>query len=79
MKIKSISVGGFKNLERSTLHLDSITAIISPNNYGKSNLLEAIDFGVDFLTSPPKDRKIMMKWIRGIPINKTIENEEFFF
>ena len=21
----------------------------------------------------------MMKWIRGIPINKTIENDEFFF
>ena len=79
MKIKSISVGGFKNLKRSTMQLDNITAVISPNNYGKSNLLEAIDFGVDFLSSNSKDRKIMMKWIRGIPINKTIENDEFFF
>lgn len=79
MKIKSISVGGFKNLKRSTLQLENITAIISPNNYGKSNLLEAIDFGVDFLTSNSKDRKAMMKWVRGIPINKSLENEEFFF
>ena len=79
MKIKSISVGGFKNLKRSTMHLENITAVISPNNYGKSNLLEAIDFGVDFLSSNSKDRKTMMKWIRGIPINKTIENDEFFF
>lgn len=79
MKIKSISVGGFKNLKCSTMQLDNITAVISPNNYGKSNLLEAIDFGVDFLSSNSKDRKTMMKWIRGIPINKTIENEEFFF
>ena len=79
MKIKSVSVGGFKNLKRSTIQLENITAIISPNNYGKSNLLEAIDFGVDFLSSNPKDRKSMMKWMRGIPINKTIENEEFFF
>lgn len=79
MKIKSISVGGFKNLKRSTIQLNNITAIISPNNYGKSNLLEAIDFGVDFLSSNSKDRKNMMKWIRGIPINKTIENDEFFF
>ena len=79
MKIKSISVGGFKNLKRSTIQLENITAVISPNNYGKSNLLEAIDFGVDFLSSNSKDRKTMMKWIRGIPINKTIENDEFFF
>ncbi len=79
MKIKSISVGGFKNLKHSTIQLNNITAVISPNNYGKSNLLEAIDFGVDFLSSNSKDRKNMMKWIRGIPINKTIENDEFFF
>jgi len=79
MKIKSISVGGFKNLKRSTIQLENITAIISPNNYGKSNLLEAIDFGVDFLSSNSKDRKSMMKWIRGIPINKSIENDEYFF
>lgn len=79
MKIKTISVGGFKNLERSTIQLDNITAIISPNNYGKSNLLEAIDFGVDFLSANSKDRKNMMRWIRGIPINKAVENDEFFF
>ncbi len=79
MRIKSVSVGGFKNLKRSTIQLENIAAVISPNNYGKSNLLEAIDFGVDFLSSNPKDRKTMMKWIRGIPINKTIENDEFTF
>lgn len=79
MKIKTISVGGFKNLERSTIQLDNITAIISPNNYGKSNLLEAIDFGVDFLSANSKERKNMMRWIRGIPINKAVENDEFFF
>lgn len=79
MKMKSISVGGFKNLKHSTIQLENITAIISPNNYGKSNLLEAIDFGVDFLSSNSKGRKIMMKWIRGIPINNIIENDEFFF
>ena len=71
MKIKSVTVGGFKNLKRSTILLENITAIISPNNYGKSNLLEAIDFGVDFISSNPKGRKNMMKWIRGIPINKS--------
>ena len=79
MKIKSVTVGGFKNLKRSTVQLENITAIISPNNYGKSNFLEAIDFGVDFISSNPKGRKTMMKWIRGIPINKSIQNDEFYF
>ena len=38
MKINSITVGGFKNLNTTKLELDNICAIISPNNYGKSNL-----------------------------------------
>lgn len=79
MKLKSVTISGFKNLKTTRLSLDSITAIISPNNYGKSNLLEAIDFGVDFLLSNPKERRAMMRWIRGIPINKSIENDEYHF
>ena len=75
MKIKSITVGGFKNLKQTKLLLSSITPIISTNNYGKSNLLEAIDFGTDFLSFNPKDRKRLMGWVRGIPINKSVANE----
>ncbi len=78
MKIKKVSVSGFKNLKRTELALDSIVAIVSPNNYGKSNLLEAIDFGVDFLYANSKDRKNMMQWVRGIPINKSMDDEFFF-
>ena len=54
MKINSITVGGFKNLNTTKLELDNICAIISPNNYGKSNLLEAIDFGFDFIQKRKK-------------------------
>ena len=79
MKLKSVAVGGFKNLKKTRLSLDSITAVISPNNYGKSNLLEAIDFGIEFLSSNARTRAAMMRWSRGIPINKTMENDEFFF
>lgn len=49
MKLKSITVGGFKNIARTKLLLDRVIAVVSPNNYGKSNLLEAIDFGTDFI------------------------------
>ncbi|MBQ7265344.1 MAG: AAA family ATPase [Firmicutes bacterium] len=79
MKIKSITVSGFKNLRKTTIELSNITAIVSPNNYGKSNLLEAIDFGVDFISANERNRKVMMKWIKGIPINMALENEDFYF
>ena len=79
MKIKSVTVGGYKNLERSTILFSGIAAIISPNNYGKSNLLEAIDFGTDFILANSKERKQMMRWIRGIPINRANDKDEFYF
>lgn len=79
MKLKSVTVGGFKNLMKTTIELSNITAIVSPNNYGKSNLLEAIDFGVDFISENEKDRKTMMRWIKGIPINRILANEDFYF
>ncbi len=79
MKIKSVTVGGFKNLDKTKLLLDNITAIISPNNYGKSNLLEAIDFGCEFLSLNSRERKAMMRWPRAIPINRKLANSVFTF
>ena len=79
MKINSITVGGFKNLNTTKLELDNICAIISPNNYGKSNLLEAIDFGFDFIHESRKGRKSMMGWVRGIPLCLALENSEYRF
>ena len=79
MKLKSITVGGFKNIARTKLLLDRVIAVVSPNNYGKSNLLEAIDFGTDFITASPKQRQLMMGWVRGIPINSYLANEDFTF
>lgn len=79
MKIKSITVSGFKNLKKTRVSLDGITAIISINNYGKSNLLEAIDFGCDFIFQNPRERKTMMRWSRAIPINKKLADNQFFF
>ena len=57
MKINSITVAGFKNIKKTKLELDSICALISANNYGKSNLMEAIDFGFDFIHESRKVRK----------------------
>ena len=43
MKLLSVSVSGFRNIAKTTIELGGISAIVSPNNYGKSNLLRAID------------------------------------
>lgn len=79
MRIISITVSGFKNLKTTRLELDNICAIVSPNNYGKSNLIEAIDFGFDFIHESRKNRKNMMSWIKGVPLCSTMENEEYYF
>lgn len=79
MKIQSIKVSGFKNVQDSKLELNNIIAVVSPNNYGKSNLLEAIRFAIEFISAPEKTRRYMMSWSKGIPICKSLENENFTF
>lgn len=79
MNIQRITVGGFKNIAPTEIELDKMVAIVSHNNYGKSNLLEAIAFATEFINSSSKDRKNMMKWVRGIPLVKELENHPFSF
>ena len=79
MNIKSITIGGFKNIASTKIALDKIVVLVSPNNYGKSNLIEAINFGVDFLTAGKKNRKAMMKWLKGIPLVSSLAQEDFRF
>lgn len=81
MKIIEIACGGFKNLGNTTINFteNQITAVIAPNNFGKSNLLECLNFAIDFILAPSRDRKKMMGFIPAIPINKSLENENFKF
>jgi predicted ATPase len=79
VKINSITIGGFKNVKKTRLELDSICALISTNNYGKSNLMEAIDFGFDFIHESRKGRKNMMSWIKGIPLCTAMQDDEYYF
>lgn len=79
MEINSISVSGYKNIRNTKLEMGNICALVSANNYGKSNLIEAIDFGFDFLHASRKDRKNMMSWIKGIPLCSAMQDDEFSF
>ncbi len=79
MRIIGITVAGFKNIKKTKLELDTLCAVISPNNYGKSNLIEAIGFGFDFIHESRKGRKAMMSWIKGVPLCSVMENDEYLF
>ena len=80
MILKSLTVSGFKNVKSTCLDFTSKTlAVVSPNNYGKSNLLEALTFATDFISAGTKQRTMMMSWIDGIPIVKGLDSSPFQF
>lgn len=79
MKIKRITVGNYKNIALTTLNCSKMISLVSPNNYGKSNLLEAIQFGLDFISDAAKVRKAKMRWRKGIPLTPALENKNYIF
>lgn len=78
MKLISLKIGGFRNIENSKIILgDGMTSLVSENSYGKSNLIDAIDFATSFISVPPSAKSYMMELRSGIPLNKAIENNDF--
>lgn len=80
MEIKKITVAGFKNLGKTTIELDKkITAIVGPNGYGKSNLLQAIEFGSEFIKGNESFKEFLMKHPELTPLNQFLKDSEFIF
>lgn len=79
MIIDKITLGGISNIERVSLSLSGIDALIAPNNYGKSNILHAIDFGLGFIRASANRKKKSMCNSTFIPINKRLEGNPFIF
>ena len=78
MKIKRITIGNYKNIAETTLDLTKMISLVSTNNYGKTNILEAIRFAFDFISASTKERNTMMGYRRGIPLSPTLAgNIEF--
>lgn len=74
-----VVVGGFKNVENIELSLDKFNSLVALNNYGKSNLLEAIEFGFEFINVPLEKKSKFMALRSLIPINKHIDDSPFKF
>lgn len=77
--IRKIRIGGVTNIARVSLPLEALTALVAPNNYGKSNLLMAVEFAVRFLTASPQQRRQMMSRRTLIPINASMDSCPFEF
>lgn len=79
MEIKSFKISGFSNIESIEFELEKINALIALNNYGKSNVLSAIHFGIDFIIKPTAVKNRMMAFRPVIPVNTYIDKEPFSF
>ena len=77
MKIVSVRIEGFRNIENTEITFGDITSLISVNSYGKSNLMKAIEFAIDFIRADKVDKNTMMSWNHGIPLNKYIDSKNF--
>ena len=77
MIINKIILSGFRNLSKSIFKMNDLIALISTNNYGKSNVLSGIEFGIDFINSNEKGKDVMMKYKKGIPLNKELSSENY--
>lgn len=79
MKIQAVRIDGYKNLKTTSFALSKITALVALNNFGKSNVLDAINFGTRFIRVNEDRKAEMMSSSSAIPINKENASHDFEF
>ncbi len=77
MKLLNVTLSGFRNIASTTIELGGINAIVSPNNYGKSNLLQGISFGFEFIKASSRQREAMMRAINCMPLNPKLADSDY--
>lgn len=79
MELINLNISGFANIENIDIDLGKLNALVALNNYGKSNVLAGIDFGIDFIKQPTSVKNRMMAFRPVIPINRYIDKAPFAF
>lgn len=80
IKIRKITLDGFANIDKVCLSISDLCALLAYNNFGKSNILKAISFGIELLTVGNQGRSLLLrKYFDSIPINKTTAGRMFEF
>ena len=77
MKIQAVLIDGFKNLSNVKISFSNITALVALNNFGKSNVLDGIDFGIEFIKASIENKKRMMSNSDLIPINSNLIGKNY--
>ena len=78
MRLLSTRIEGFRNIENDTVVFGpGITSLVSVNSYGKSNLMNAIQFAVDFIKSDSTVKSQMMSLAYGMPLNRKLDSKNF--
>lgn len=77
--LNRITIKGFRNIDVMSIKLQGITSLLAPNNYGKSNAMDAVLFGFQFIKNLPKNKLKMMGDQSCISINKGIAGKPFVF
>ncbi len=78
MIIDSFIIQGISNIEHLRLDVGVMNALIAPNGYGKSNVLSAISFGLNFLNANEEIKRQMLQ-SRNLPINVYMQENKFHF
>lgn len=80
MKINRIKIDGFKNIDNVQIELNkNILSLLSINSYGKSNFLNSIVFGFNFIRSSSDTKTRMMKDMFNMPLNRKKIYDDFKF
>lgn len=77
MEIQSVLIEGFRNIEKTSIEFSDITSVIGLNAYGKSNVLDAINFAFKFISADIEKKSELMANSIDIPINKSIASKNF--
>ena len=79
MEILKTKIKGIRNISEAEIVFGQMTALVGLNGYGKSNILDAIDFGIDFIKYPPQIKNKAMSAKRNVPILKSNAGQNFAF
>lgn len=79
MNIKSFYLSGYKNIFNTTIELFNVTALMSLNSKGKSNLLKGLFFGLKLFNLNPneRDKYFLLSKSLSKPLNKNTFNNPY--
>ena len=79
MVINRITVDGYANIKRTKIDFQDIVALVALNSYGKTNMLRAIDFGIQFIKKNDNFTGNASDSTPGLPLNINEYRKDFYF